>query len=118
MRKLVYLVLLFLLIFVSTAFSEEKFGTQVYPGAKYDASVSKSLRETIGVDGFAYRTDDSVEKVAEFYKRQGLILLGRVTPGNALLQTKTGVSVTIQNPWMDMNTGKMFKDTLISIVKK
>ena len=27
-------------------------------------------------------------------------------------------TVTIQNPWMDMDTGKLNNDTLISIVKK
>ncbi|NJD88471.1 MAG: hypothetical protein FIB05_10685 [Betaproteobacteria bacterium] len=27
------------------------------------------------------------------------------------------VMVTIQNPWMDMATGRMMKDTLISIVR-
>lgn len=29
-----------------------------------------------------------------------------------------GVMVTVQNPWMDMDSGKVMQDTLISIVKK
>jgi hypothetical protein len=28
------------------------------------------------------------------------------------------VDVTVQNPWMNMKTGAMMKDTLISIVKQ
>jgi hypothetical protein len=30
---------------------------------------------------------------------------------------KGNVDVTVQSPWMDTKTGKMEKDTLISIVK-
>ena len=30
---------------------------------------------------------------------------------------KGNIDITIQNPWMDTKTGKMIKDTLISIVK-
>jgi hypothetical protein len=43
--------------------------------------------------------------------------MGDMRPEGAGFKTKTGVRVTIQNPWMDMETGKMIKDTLISIVK-
>jgi hypothetical protein len=31
---------------------------------------------------------------------------------------KGDVDITIQNPWMDMKTGKLVNDTLISIVKQ
>lgn len=31
--------------------------------------------------------------------------------------TGQGVTLTIQNPWMGMDSGKVMKDTLISIVK-
>jgi hypothetical protein len=35
---------------------------------------------------------------------------------NAMFK-KGNVDITIQNPWMDMKSGKMMKDTLITIVK-
>jgi hypothetical protein len=31
---------------------------------------------------------------------------------------KGNIDITIQNPWMDMKSGRMMKDTLISIVKQ
>jgi hypothetical protein len=105
------------LLCMCAASADESFGVPVYPGAKFDAVTTRVLKEKIHINGFCYRTDDSVEKVAEFYKNQGLELSGDITKEGALYQTKTGVNVSIQNPWLDMNTGNMMKDTLISIVK-
>jgi hypothetical protein len=65
----------------------------------------------------AYRTADSVAKVAEFYRKQPL----KENPGaskDGVLFMGKGVMVTVQNPWMDMKTGKVNNDTLISIVKQ
>jgi hypothetical protein len=115
-RTFGFMVAIYLLCTCSVS-ADESFGVPVYPGAKFDAQATKVLKETIRINGFCYRTDDSVQKVAEFYKHQGLELSGDITKEGALYQTKTGVNVSIQNPWMDMNTGKMIKDTLISIVK-
>jgi len=97
--------------------ADESFGVPVYPGAKFDAAATKVLKEKIHINGFCYRTEDSIQKVAEFYRNQGLELSGDITKEGALYQTKTGVNVSIQNPWLDMNTGTMMKDTLISIIK-
>jgi hypothetical protein len=57
-----------------------------------------------------------VEKVIAFYKKQpGLNFVGGDQGGGML--RKGNVDVTVQSPWMDTKTGKMEKDTLISIVK-
>ena len=53
-----------------------------------------------------YRTSDSVSKVAEFYKKRSL----KEQPGTSkegAMFTGKGVTVTIQNPWMDMGSGKI-----------
>lgn len=110
-------------------------GVAVYPGAKHDAATSEFLRTSLHVDGAAYRTADDVEKVAAFYKGQaGVQAMGEAakdsaafTAGckeefNAALKRKitTGcaLQITVQRPWMDMKTGKMMPDTLVSIVKQ
>jgi hypothetical protein len=71
------------------ASADESFGVPVYPGAKFDAVATKVLKEKIHINGFCYRTNDSVRKVAEFYRNQGLELSGDMTEEGALYQTKT-----------------------------
>lgn len=110
-------------------------GIAVYPGAKPDAATSEFLRSQMGVEGAAYRTSDSLQKVAAFYQQQpGMKPMGDATKDsaafvagckeefNAVMKKKmtTGCThhVTVQNPWMDMKTGKMVADTLVSIVKQ
>jgi hypothetical protein len=117
MKKTFGFVVAMFLISICAASADESFGVPVYPGAKFDAAATKVLKEKIHINGFCYRTEDSIQKVAEFYRNQGLELSGDITKEGALYQTKTGVNVSIQNPWLDMNTGTMMKDTLISIVK-
>ena len=117
MKRAFILIVAIFVISVSAVSADESFGVPVYPGAKFDAATTKLLKERIHINGFCYRTDDSVQKVSEFYRKQGLELSGDMTEEGALYQTKTGINVSIQNPWMDMNTGKMMQDTLISIVK-
>jgi len=53
--------------------------------------------------------------VVEFYKKQpGLEFMGG---GKESAMFKKGdVDITIQNPWMDMKSGKMMTDTLITIL--
>ena len=105
-----------LLAFAVSAGAEEKFGIKVYDGAKYDASTSKSVSDGMQINASCYRTNDSVAKVAAFYKKQsGLDHMGGDAQGEMF--KKGDVDITIQNPWMDMKSGKMNKDTLISIVK-
>jgi hypothetical protein len=105
------------LFWASQSMAESKFGVEVYPGAKADAGVTKSLEQKLKLkNASAYRTSDSVAKVCEFYRKQGL----KEQPGTraeGAMFTGQGVNVTIQNPWMDMESGKMMNDTLVSIVK-
>ncbi len=105
------------LLLAGEARGEEKHGVPVYPGAKYDATTTGAVREAMNIDAACYRTDDDVAKVTAFYKKQpGLKFIGGDAEGSML--KKGTVDVTVQRPWMDMKTGKMNKDTLISIVKQ
>jgi hypothetical protein len=105
-----------LLILVTQAAAEQKHGVEVYPNAKADAKVAKQL-EKMNIKGAGtYRTNDGVGKVAEFYRKQGL-KEGPATSAQGAMFTGKGTTVTIQNPWMDMDTSTITKDTLISIVK-
>jgi hypothetical protein len=97
------------------ASAEEKFGVKVYDGAKHDAATSQFLKEAMSLEASCYRTNDAVSKVVDFYKKQpGLKLIGESNEG--AMFRKAGIDITIQTPWMDMKTGMMMKDTLISIV--
>jgi hypothetical protein len=96
--------------------AQDAFGVKVYTGAKPDEATTQFLKNSLHVEALCYRTTDDVGKVVEFYKGQpGLTLIDESKEGGMF---KAGdVDITIQNPWMDMKTGKMNKDTLISIVK-
>ena len=95
---------------------KEVFGVPVYPGAKLDEATTKFLTESMGVEGKAFRTADPMAKVAEFYKAKGLTEI-MVDPEGAMFKKGDNVDVTLQNPWQNIQNGKMEKDTLISIVK-
>ena len=116
MKRTGWIFAVFLVLTASLASAEEKFGVPVYPGAKYDETTSKALKESMGFNGACYRTTDPIAKVAEFYRKLGLESIGEVTKEGALF-TKGKINVTMQSPWMNMKTGAMMKDTLISIVK-
>ena len=62
------------------------------------------------------RTKDSVSKVVDFYKKQNGLKLMHADETGAMFK-KGKIDITLQTPWMDMKTGKMNKDTLISLVK-
>ena len=98
------------------ASAQDAFGVKVYKGAKPDDETTQFLKTSLHVDALCFRTNDDVGKVVEFYKSQpGLTLIDESKEGGMF---KAGdVDITIQNPWMDMKTGKMNKDTLISVVK-
>ena len=99
------------------AAAETQHGVTVYPGAKADAEVAAQLKKAMNITAHTYRTSDSVEKVAQFYRAQKL----KEMPGADAKQAGfvgNGVHVTVQNPWADMKTGKINNDTLLSIVKK
>jgi hypothetical protein len=116
-RRIILLVAALFLLSVITAGAEEKFGVKVYGGAKYDTATTKDLSESFSINTACYRTNDSVAKVAEFYKKQpGMKYTGGEKVSAAF--SNGNVDVTIQNPWMHMKTGKMMTDTLITIVKQ
>jgi len=100
-----------------TVGAEENYGVKVYDGAKHDASTSKTVSESMSINAACYRTSDSVAKVVEFYKKQPALEYMGGDKESAMFK-KGDVDITIQNPWMDMKSGKMMKDTLITIVKK
>jgi hypothetical protein len=98
--------------------AEEVKGVQVYPGAKAEPSVGKSLEKQMGIKGVqTYRTSDPVKKVAEFYRKQGLKEMPGTDDKGGMF-TKGNVNVTIQRPWMDLDTQKIMSDTLVSIAGK
>ena len=102
---------------ISLVAAEEKFGVAVYDGAKYDEATTQFLIQAMKVEAYCCRTNDTVAKVIAFYKKQpGLELIDENDKGGMF--KKGDVDVTIQNPWMDMKTGKTNTDTLISIVKQ
>src|SRR4030065_778752 len=110
-RRIILLVAALCLLSVITAGAEEKFGVKVYGGAKYDAAISKDLSESFSINAACYRTNDSVAKVAEFYKKQpGMKYTGGEKVSSAF--SNGNVDVTIQHPWINMMTGKMMHDPL------
>jgi hypothetical protein len=118
MRHLIFSLATLLAILVSftPVHAEELHGIQVYGGAKYDGAASKTVSEAMSIQAACYLTNDSVAKVIEFYKKQpGLEFMGGNEEG--AMFKKGDIDITIQNPWMDLKTGKIMKVTLISIVK-
>lgn len=97
--------------------AEEKFGVKVYEGAKADKEMSAAVSEAFSMEAFCYRTADGLEKVTAFYKKEpGLEFMGDSKEG--AMFRKGNVDVTIQAPWMNMRTGRLMKDTLITIVRR
>lgn len=105
----------------------------LYPGARQDSAVTEFVRNSLGTEGTAYRSNDTLAKVVAFYRKQaGVKPMGE--PGadsaafvagcreeyNAILKKtmSTGCSlhITVQNPWVDTRSGKRVNDTLITVV--
>lgn len=103
------------LMWAVQAGAEQAHGVEVYPGAKADPAVARQVAEMGVKNANTYRTTDTVAKVAEFYRKQNLKQQNLDKDGAMFTGNK--VTLTLQNPWMDMKTGKMMSDTLISIVK-
>jgi hypothetical protein len=106
---------------ISSVAAEEKLGVAVYPGAKLDQARTRLLKSSLSVEGAAYRTNDDIAKVTEYYRKQGLLFLKVGSPSKEsarFIKTDTNVEVVVQNPWKDPNTGAAIRDTLILIFKK
>lgn len=100
----------------SEARGEEKHGVAVYPGAKLDAAATDVVRQMTKNDAGCYRTADPVAKVTAFYRKQPGVSVTH-EDAETSLSKKGAVDITVQRPWMDLKTGTMNQDTLISIVK-
>ncbi len=96
----------------------EQFGVAVYPGAKEHPGTTKFLNEELGMQGMAFHTGDSVAAVVEFYRAQDGIREVIVSEESAMFRKADEVDVTVQSPWMDMQSGKLMQDCLISIVNR
>ncbi len=108
-------------IFILSAFAEERLGVAVYPGAKYDQARTNLLRSSLSVQGAAYRTGDNLATVVAFYRRQGLMLLKIGSPSKERARLKkfdTGVDVVVESLRKDSQTGAKMTDTLIQIFKQ
>lgn len=134
MKKAVLMtVLLMLILAVMDLGAEERFGLEVYKGAKYEESASDFLQKS-GMNAFCYRTGDKMAAVIDFYKeKEGLYLISE-DDSSALFRRCAGeeynkifdrmmprdcnLDVTVQSPWMNMKTQKINNDTLISIAEK
>jgi hypothetical protein len=116
-REIMAFVVVLFFAGIITAGAVENFDVMVYEGATYDDSTSKYVSKSMHFTAVCYRTNDSVVKVVAFFMKQhGLKLVAGRAEG-AMFQ-KGNVDITIQSPWMEMKSGKMMKDTLISIVKR
>jgi len=110
--------MLLVLTMAEAALADEQFGVAVYPNATADAGATKFLQESLGVEGFAFRTDDSVAAVVEFYKSQDGIRVLFANDDSAMFKKGDEVDITLQSPWRDMHSGTIMQDCLISIVKR
>lgn len=102
---------------IETAGAESQLGVEVYPGARPAPEVARVLKEQMRLTVMTYTTSDSVEKVTAFYRKQPLKESAGADKEGATFSGKA-VMVTVQNPWLDMKTGKVNTDTLLSIGKK
>ena len=120
MRTLAGVLTTAFLAVATLAFAQDKFGVAVYPGAKPDTATSDAVKKMMNSEAECYRTTDSLDKVMAFYKKQSNLAAKGTTADGGMFQRKDDpkVSLTVQSPWMDMTTGKMVKDTLITIVKQ
>ncbi len=109
------------MICITSAAAEERLGVAVYPGAKYDQARTNLLRNSLSVQGAAYRTSDDVATVVAFYRKQGLLLLKVGSPSKEHARFKkadTGVDVVVESLRKDSQTGANMTDTLIQIFKQ
>lgn len=121
MRSKVFVCALLVLVVVAaagTVLAEKQFGVAVYPNAAADAGATQFLKEGLGVEGMAFRTSDSVAAVVEFYRAQDGIREVIVSEESAMFKKGDDVDIAVQSPWMDMQTGALMQDCLISIVKR
>ncbi len=107
--------------FIPSAAAGERLGVEVYPGAKSDPALSKLLMKNKAIRGEAFLTGDNIEKVAAFYRKQGLLLIRMGSASRERVRFKkmeNGTDVVIQQSWTDPRTNEVRKDTLILIMQE
>jgi hypothetical protein len=110
-----------LMMCISSAAAEERLGVAVYPGAKYDPIRTRLITSSPTMQGAAYRTDDDIDKVTAYYRKQGLLYLkiGSPSAGSARFKSMdSDTDVVVQSPWRDAQTGATMRDTLILIIEE
>ena len=111
LKSLVLLTAVLVLISITLARAEEKFGVKVYDGA---TSINADTWKMACSKAEAYCTTDNATKVIEFYKKQpGLKFLPNKFGGGIF--AKGPLNVEIETPWLmvDKTTGKEVKCTAI-----
>ena len=96
-------------------------GIQLYPGSSASGvEGSEKIVKDTGYKTVACRhTTDSLSKVVAFYRNdKQLTLLGEPSKDNAGFVSKTGASITINSPWIDMKTLASNDSTMICIAQK
>jgi hypothetical protein len=115
LRHLAFLVTVLFLAGAASVSAEKKFGVPVYPGAKLDTAATAFLKRS-SPEFAAYRTNDNIAKVFDFYVKQAGIELIESNAEAAFFK-RGDVEVTLESPWMDRKAGRMIDGTLISIRK-
>ena len=110
----VMIAVVFVLSVVGAARAEELFGIQVYPGARKDAAADKfcNMVDPSGKYAVCFRTSDTFEKVAAFYKKQANLKAGMHLASEGMSFAAfcpkgqdscpgftDGVDVTLNSPW-------------------
>ena len=96
-------------------------GIQLYPGSSSSnvEGSEKVLKDTGYKTAVCRHTPDSLAKVVAFYRNdKTLSPLGEPSKDNAGFATKSGASMSINSPWVDMKTMSMNDGTMICIVDK
>ena len=96
-------------------------GIPVYQGARLDTAETNFARAIGGADAYCYRTEDGVEKVTAFYRKQsGLIFLGGDTTGARFIHESDNyrVYIVITSPWPSAKTGELNRDTSVNLIKE
>ena len=110
-----FLLTITLFLTLTLASAEDKFGVKVYDGAKYDAETTAVVSQ-MGGQAACYRSNDSLAKVLDFYKKLPGSTLIHMGEKGAYFKVN-GANVTVQSPWLNMKTDAQNTDTLISLVK-
>jgi hypothetical protein len=96
-------------------------GIQLYPGAS--SSNVEDSEQVIKSSGYPIavcrHTTDNLDKVVAFYRNdKQLSPMGAPSKDNAGFFNKTGASMSINSPWMNMKTFQMTNGTMICIASK